>query len=102
MPTLVKLTTLDEVPPGTAREFEHDGRIIALFHHDGALRAVDGLCPHQGGPLAEGEVAGGVVTCPWHGWQFDLGSGQLLHSRRTCIPTYAVEVRGRDVYVALP
>jgi nitrite reductase/ring-hydroxylating ferredoxin subunit len=102
MPTLVKLTTLDAIPPGTAREFEHDGRIIALFHREGGLVAVDGICPHQGGPLAEGEVVGGVVTCPWHGWQFDLASGRALLSSRVCLPVYPVEVRGAEVFVALP
>ncbi len=102
MATFVKLTTLDAIPPGTALEFEHDNRVIALFHHDGQLYAIDGLCPHQGGPLAEGEVVGCVVTCPWHGWQFDLRDGAYLHSKRIRQPVYEVRVEGQDVLVGIP
>ena len=102
MATFVKMATLDELPPGRAKEVEHEGRIYAIFNVDGVVSAIDGICPHQGGPLAEGEVAGGVVTCPWHGWQFDLRTGQALLSTRICVPIYPIEVRGRDVLVALP
>ncbi len=102
MPGFVKLATLDALPPGAAIEVEHDGRIYALFHRDGTIYAIDGICPHQGGPLAEGEVKGSVVTCPWHGWQFELRTGQSLLSTRVRQAVFEVRVEGRDVLVAVP
>lgn len=102
MATFVKLTTLDAIPPGTAREFEYEDRVIAVFHHEGQLFAMDGLCPHQGGPLAEGEVVGNVVTCPWHGWQFDLRTGEYMQSRHHRQPVFEVRVEGQDVLVGIP
>jgi nitrite reductase/ring-hydroxylating ferredoxin subunit len=98
----VKMATLDELPVGATREVEHEGRIYALFNLDGNISAIDGICPHQGGPLAEGEVAGTVVTCPWHGWQFDICTGQSLLSGRVRQPVYEVRIEGRDVLVAVP
>ena len=54
MAGLVKMATLSELPPGAAKEVEHEGRIYALFNVGGVISAIDGICPHQGGPLAEG------------------------------------------------
>jgi nitrite reductase/ring-hydroxylating ferredoxin subunit len=103
MPGFVKLATLDDLPPGSSRECEHAGQIIALFHIDGGqILAVDGICPHQGGPLANGEVAGTIVTCPWHGWKFDLADGRCLLHPRIKQPTFEVRVDGSDILVLLP
>lgn len=101
MPGFVKLATLDDLPPNGALEVEHDGRIYALFNVGGTIRAIDGLCAHQGGPLAEGALEGTVVTCPWHGWQFDVESGRSLLSDRIRQATFEVRVEGRDVLVAV-
>lgn len=102
MPTFVKLATLDELPPGGSREVEHDGRIYALFNVDGVISAIDGICPHQGGPLAEGALEGTTVTCPWHAWPFDIRTGRTPVSDRVRQPTFAVKVEGRDVLVEVP
>jgi nitrite reductase/ring-hydroxylating ferredoxin subunit len=102
MPGFVKMATLDELPPGRSKEVEHDGRIYALFNVDGIISAIDGICPHQGGPLAEGELEGTIVTCPWHGWQFDVRTGKTTLNGRLQQPVYEVKVEGRDVLVAVP
>lgn len=102
MPGFVKLATLTELPPGASKEVEHDGRIVALFHSDGRIWAIDGLCPHQGGPLADGVVRGTVVTCPWHGWPFDLCTGQSQIHARVRQPVFEVKVEGDDVLVLVP
>jgi nitrite reductase (NADH) small subunit len=99
MAGFVKMATLAEIPPGTAREVEHSGRIYALFNVDGVLSALDGICPHQGGPLAAGQVEGTCVTCPWHGWQFDVRTGQTPLNGRLRQPAFAVKVEGNDVLV---
>ena len=102
MPEFVKLARLDELPPGGSVEVEHGGRIFALFNLDGAIHAIDGICPHQGGPLAEGMRRGPIVTCPWHGWQFDVRDGQSTTFTRVRQPVYEVRIDGNDVLVAVP
>ncbi len=99
MPGFVKMATLDELPVGGSKEVEHDGRIYALFNVEGAIHVIDGICPHQGGPLADGAVEGTVVTCPWHGWQFDVCTGKTQLGARIKQPVYEVKVEGQDVLV---
>ena len=102
MPGWVKMATVDELAPGQAKEVEHDGRIYALFSIDGSIVAVDGICPHQGGPLADGEVVGSCVTCPWHGWQFDVKTGTTPINKRIKLPVFPVRIDGSDVLVEVP
>lgn len=103
MPGFVKLARLSELPTGGAKEVEHEGTIYALFRlDDGRVFALDGICPHQGGPLAEGQCVGTVVTCPWHGWQFDLRDGQSPTYSKIRQPSFAVRVDGDDVLVEVP
>ena len=101
MPHFVKMATLDELPPGAAKEVEHDGRIYALFNVGGSISAIDGICPHQGGPLAEGRVEGTLVTCPWHGWQFDVRTGTMPIGPRIKQAVYEVKVEDQDILVAV-
>lgn len=102
MAEFVKVARLDELPPGSAREVVLGDQIVALFHLEDRIVAVDGICPHQGGPLAQGSCNGPVVTCPWHGWQFDLRDGRSTTFRRVRIPTFEVCVEGDDILVAVP
>ncbi len=67
----------DEIPAGSIREFQVEGATIALANVDGKFFAINNTCLHRGGPLAEGELNGKVVTCPWHGWQYDVTTGQV-------------------------
>jgi nitrite reductase (NADH) small subunit len=98
----VKLATLDELPLGSAKEIEFEGRVYALFNIDGVISAIDGICPHQGGPLAEGHLQGTTVTCPWHGWQFDVQSGKTPMGPKIKQPVYEVKLEGQEVLVAVP
>ena len=61
---------------GQACECIAGDRLIALYRQGDEFFALDGVCPHAGGPLAEGVVRGGIVTCPWHGWQYHLRTGE--------------------------
>jgi nitrite reductase (NADH) small subunit/3-phenylpropionate/trans-cinnamate dioxygenase ferredoxin subunit len=89
----------DEVPPGTIRELQLDGRTVALANVDGKFFCVDNTCLHHGGPLGEGLLEGSVVTCPWHGWQYDVTTGKVIANPSVGVQSYAVEVRGNDIYV---
>jgi nitrite reductase/ring-hydroxylating ferredoxin subunit len=97
----VKIAAINDCPPGSAIELVAEDRIVALFNVDGKLFALDGICPHQGGPLGQGDLAGCVVTCPWHGWQFDVRSGEHQLNPRLRQPGFAVRVEGDSVLVDL-
>ena len=100
MPGFVKMATLDELPPGGSKEVEHDGRIYALFNVDGAITALDGICPHQGGPLAEGALEGTIVTCACHGSQFDVTTGAVRRGpAREPVRAFQVRIKGDSVQV---
>ena len=74
-------------------------RDVALFMCGGKVVATDGQCPHNEGPLAEGEVEGTILTCPWHGWQFDLVTGECLEDDRLVLARYPVRIDGDDVLI---
>jgi nitrite reductase/ring-hydroxylating ferredoxin subunit len=101
MENWVQVAALAELPPGAAREVLAGDRLIALFNVDGTLYALDGVCPHQGGPLGKGCLRGHVVTCPWHGWQFDVRDGQHQFSPTVKQPTLAVKVENGQILVNL-
>ena len=78
-----------EIPLGTGKEITVQDRVLAVFRTDDAFHVLDGICPHAGGPLGAGTLTGSIVTCPWHGWQFDITTGNCLtHNRHAaCYPT---------------
>lgn len=95
----LRVLKTNEVPKGMIRELQIDGKVIALANVDGKFYAIDNVCLHRGGPLAEGEMAGTSVTCPWHGWQYDVTTGKSLMNSAVGVKTYPIEVRGDDIYV---
>lgn len=95
----IRIASTNDCPPGASVELVAEGRVIALVHIDGQFHALDGVCPHQGGPLGQGQVSGCILTCPWHGWQFDVPSGQSQLSQTIRQRTYSVKVQHGDVYV---
>lgn len=92
---------LADCPPGTCREAVAGDRIVALFNVDGELHALDGVCPHQGGPLGKGNLQGHVVTCPWHGWQFDVRNGEFQLRKSLVQPKLNVRLVDDDVQVEM-
>jgi nitrite reductase (NADH) small subunit len=97
----VKAARLEEVPPGTGRAVEIEGRPIALFNVEGTIHALDGLCPHQGGPLGEGTLSGNVVMCPWHFWEFDVVKGHAPDLPDAVIRKYPVTLRDGDILLEI-
>ncbi len=89
----------DEIPDGSIREFQVNGTTIALANVGGQFYALNNTCLHRGGPLGQGELEDSVVTCPWHGWQYDVTSGKVTANPTVGVETYKVEVRGEDVFV---
>lgn len=98
----VRVAAVDEIPEGSGIEVVAGDRILALYHSEGAIWALDGVCPHAGGPLAKGRLTGPIVTCPWHGWQFHIHSGRHCLNANLSQPTFAVRIDGTEVWVELP
>lgn len=99
MAGFVKVGTLDDWAPGTVRMVEVNGKEIAVYNVGGKIHATTNICPHQGGPLAEGMLEGTTIVCPWHAWTFDVRTGTSPVNPRAKIQTYPVKVEGKDIYV---
>lgn len=81
---------------GAGIEVLHQDNVIAVFRHEGGLYAMDGLCMHQGGPLARGKLANGTIQCPWHGWMYELKTGNNAATCQRMLRTYPVrEIDGK-------
>ena len=98
----IALCQLDELPVGLGRAFEVEGKPIAVFRTRlGRVFAVDGICPHKGGPLADGMLAGDSVVCPYHAFRFDSGTGACDQPGICSIATHPIEVAGDAVFVMI-
>lgn len=89
----------EEIPAGTIREVHVAGKAIALAHVEDKFYALENTCLHRGGPIGQGELKGGVVTCPWHGWQYQVSTGKVTFNPEMSLKTYPVEVRGEEIWV---
>jgi nitrite reductase (NADH) small subunit len=99
MPKLVRIAAAADIPPGNAKSFIVGVREVAVFNVNGTFYAIEGTCPHQGGPLAEGWIDGPIVTCPWHAWCFDVRTGRMTLGDFCEVDRFAVRVDGTDLLV---
>ncbi len=78
------------------------GTEVAIFHHEGRFYALANLCPHRQAPLSAGEVARGIVTCPWHGARFELATGKGLPGPHRCNQqAFPVRIQGTEIHLEL-
>jgi 3-phenylpropionate/trans-cinnamate dioxygenase ferredoxin component len=96
-----KVAEVSDIEPGQGKVVQAEGKALALFNCDGRFYAIDNTCIHRGGPLGEGELLGTVVTCPWHGWQWDVTSGANVMNPAMRVGCYRVTVEGGSVLVDL-
>ena len=102
MPKTVKVAQTSELSPGSGKVVQADGRTIALFNVEGKFYAIDNACPHRGGPLGEGELNGEIVTCPWHGSNFNVKTGAVTRPpAATGVRSFVVKVEAGNVLVEL-
>jgi nitrite reductase (NADH) small subunit len=90
-----------ECPPGRSIERLAGDRMVAIANVDGTFHAIDGLCPHQGGPLGTGVLCGTTLTCPWHGWQFDVTNGRHRLSATVRQQVHEIREEAGRLYVRL-
>jgi len=91
-----------ELPPGTSKVVVVAGHLVALFNVEGTFYAVSNTCLHRGGPVGEGELDGAVVTCPVHGWQYDVRTGRNVANPIAQLRQFPVKVESGRVLVAPP
>src|SRR3989440_11300935 len=103
MADFVKVAEVDDFEDGELMAVEVDGEPICLAKVDGAVYAFTDNCTHISGPLNEGELDGEVLTCPWHGAQFNVCTGKVLRGpARQDIYTYPVRIDGNSILISLP
>ena len=90
-----------DVPPGSARVVRAGELELALFHCDRGFYATQSECLHLKGPLGHGRLEGCVLSCPWHGWQYDVRTGENEFDRALKLQTYEVVVENGDVKIAV-
>ena len=89
-----------DVPPGRGATVELlDGRELALYNIDGQFFAIENFCPHKGAPLVDGKLCGHIIECEWHGWRFDVRSGQCLTTPSGDIETFPVIVEDGTIKI---
>lgn len=98
---LVTVARVGDVAPGEVKPVEADGQPVALANVNGELYAVEGHCLHLQGPLGDGHLEHAVLTCPWHGWQYDVRTGLNEFDHAIRLRTYEVRVEDGDVKVVL-
>jgi nitrite reductase/ring-hydroxylating ferredoxin subunit len=98
----IKVATLAELPPDSVMEVSVGETLYAICNVAGEIRALDGICPHQGGYLGQGNVADGRLICPWHAWEFDCRTGENCLDSDQRVPTYPVKVEGPDILLQVP
>ena len=96
---LCNVASQSDVPPGQMREIVRGETRLLLCNVDGQFHALDGTCPHAGGPLAHGALHGTAIVCPWHAWEFDCRTGAHDFSPAIQLKTYPVEQRSDGIYV---
>ena len=105
--TLKKAISVTEITPGTMKHVSVDGTEILMANVDGNFYAINNVCPHMGGSLAEGKLEGSIVRCPKHGAMFDVTTGKntgpakiaFMKMKVKDTQSYQVKVEGDDVFV---
>jgi nitrite reductase (NADH) small subunit len=98
---LYTVARVEDVPPGNAVVVRAGQRELALYNVDGDFYVTQSECLHLKGPLADGVLDGYVITCPWHGWQYDVRTGENEFDRALALETVEVVVEDGEVKVAL-
>lgn len=97
---LVRVASTSEVPPDKMKLVQYKGKAVCLANAAGKYYAIQNICTHMGGPLAQGRLEGEVVECPWHGSRFDLATGEVKRGpAKTPEPVFEVKVEGTTILI---
>ena len=99
----VRVGKASDIPAGRAEVFDVEDRKIAVFRLEDGFYAIEDICTHDGGPLAEGEIEEDQVICPRHGARFNIKTGDALTLPAvTPVESYPVRVEGNELFIGLP
>ena len=101
MSAFVKVGSIEDFSSGLGKRVTVDGRHVAVFRLGDEFFALDNMCLHRGGPLCEGFIENDVVTCPWHGWSYDIKTGTMIQDPRVGVSRHDVRVDGNVISVRL-
>jgi len=102
MREITVVARLRDIQPGQMLYVDIDGLPIALANVDGTIYAFGDSCRHQGGPLSSGVLRDDIVTCPWHGWAYNVRTGKtVIPPVGLRVPTYDVVIDGDDITVVV-
>ncbi len=97
----IQIVGTDEVSPGNGMVVEVKDKCLAVFNVDGTFHVIDNMCLHRGGPLGEGDLEGETVTCPWHGWEYDVKTGQCINNPSSNVKAYKTIIEDGGVKIEL-
>ena len=97
----VTVARVGDIPSGKGRQVTVNDRWVGLFNVNGEYHALDNVCLHRGGPLSDGLIGGCIVTCPWHGWQYDVTTGTLVQDPRVGVTRHETRIVGDEIQVRL-
>ncbi len=100
MGEFVEVAKVGEIPPGGSRIVVVAGHLVAVLNDRGTFCAIENVCLHRGGPVGEGVLEDGIITCPWHGWEYDVRTGENTLNPIARLRTYRVRVDGDAILVA--
>jgi nitrite reductase (NADH) small subunit len=95
----IEVACASELPVGRAKAVKVGDQSVAVYHTAQGFFATDNICPHRGGPLAEGDLIGNEIVCPWHLWSFDLGTGVCPGNAEVSVATHEVRIDGERILV---
>lgn len=99
---VVPVANVTDVPPGSCRSVEAGGFGLAVCNVDGRFYVLDNTCPHAGGPLGEGCLDGELIECPWHGWRYNVRTGERPENPEITVDRYEVRIEHDVIHVLLP
>ena len=98
----VKVGSLSKLPTGTVMEAHAGNGTYAICNVFGEVQAMDGICPHAGGPLGQGALHGTTLVCPWHAWEYDVRSGANEMDDGLRLTKFPVQIQGDDILIDIP
>ena len=98
------VASASDLAPGEMKMVDVDGEEMVIANVDGEYVAFSNTCTHEGGPLVEGDLAGDIVTCPWHFTPFNIRTGEALEGGVTDdpIPIYEAQIDGDNIQISKP
>ena len=97
----MRVAAVGDVKAGESRVVDVAGRTVAVFNIDGRFYAIDNACPHRGGPLAEGDLEGAIIACPWHAWRCDVRTGGNVNNPAVKLACFPVTEEGGGLFVEI-